>query len=115
MDVGIEGVLLLWFLIFWPLISVIIFYYIKSSTITNKKLFIYLSIVSNYAIGFILNFIFPSSIMTVASIISSLFGINEHSNFRSNLDMIIILGIHILIPCIIYYWFKTKSNKTIKT
>jgi hypothetical protein len=111
MDVGIGGVLFIWFMFFWPMITVMLFVCVKSTHIRDKAIFIPVAIIVNYAVGILLNFIFPASIATFSSQVSMVFGFGEMSSFRSNFAMAIMFGVHILIPFTIYLGFKKDSKK----
>lgn len=110
MDVGVSGVLFIWFMFFWPLITVMLLVAAKSAHIRDKAIFIPVAIFVNYAVGVFLNFIFPSLILTFTNQVSNIFGFGEMSSFRSNLDMAIVFGVHILIPCTIYLGFKNDQK-----
>jgi len=111
MDVGIGGVLFIWFMFFWPLITVMLFVCLKSIHIRDKAIFIPVAIIVNYAVGILLNFIFPSSISTFSIQISNVFGFGGMSSFSSNFGIAIMFGVHVLVPCIIYLGFKKESKK----
>lgn len=89
-----------------------LFVSVKSAHIRNKAIFIPVAIIVNYAVGILLIFTFPSSILAFSIQVSKVFGFGEMSSFRANLDLAIMFGIHILIPYTIYLRFQKDPKKT---
>ena len=109
MDVSIGGVIFIWVASFWPLIVTTAFTAIKGKCIAKKGLFFVSSTIACYAIGILMNFIFPAFWVDAIESAYQLLGVTN-IKYTMNAVTIIMFGIHIFITYMVYLSFRTQPN-----